>query len=163
VLLRHAKATSGGETSDVERPLTDDGTAAAAAVGRWLAGQGVVPDAVVVSPALRARQTWARAAEQLGRAPDPTLDERILDNTVADLLEVVREATSPVTTLVLVGHNPGVHELATLLDDGAGDATGRERLAAGYPAGGVAVFAVPGGWPDVDAGAATLTAFALPR
>ena len=97
VVIRHAKA--GEAPRDVERQLTDRGRRDAAAIGNWLKEQGVVPDRVVVSPAERAMQTWSGASEQLERAPDPLVDERIYDNTVDLLLDIVSETPDDVRSL----------------------------------------------------------------
>jgi phosphohistidine phosphatase len=161
VLLRHAEATTGG-TDDSERQLTGQGASAAQAVGRWLGEHQVQPDAVVASPARRARQTWEGAAAALDPAPTQTVDRRIYENSAAELLAVIRDTAADVGTLLLVGHNPGVHELATVLDDGTGDDEARQRLARRYPPAGVAVFAVGCAWADVGPDTATLTKFAEP-
>jgi phosphohistidine phosphatase len=159
VLVRHAKAGEGAV--DRDRPLAERGVAEAPAVGRWLAQRQIAPDRVVVSPARRARQTWELAAAELGTAAEPVLDDRIYDDTVEDLLEIVRETAAEVTTLAIVGHNPGIQDLAIALDDGRGDEIGRTELRIKYRTGGVAVFDVSDSWADV--GSATLTGFAAPR
>lgn len=107
VLVRHAKAERHGP-SDAERALASRGRADAAAIGQWLASQSTAPDRVVISPSLRTRQTWELAG--IG-TPAADLDERIYDNTVEDLLAIVRETPADVHTLVLVGHNPSVGSL----------------------------------------------------
>lgn len=159
VLVRHAKAGEGAV--DRDRPLADRGVAEAPAIGQWLAQRRIAADRVVVSPARRARQTWDLAAVELGRAAAPVLDERIYRNTVEDLLEIVRETAAEVTTLVIVGHNPGIQDLAIALDDGRGDDAGRRELTTKYRTGGVAVFDISGPWSEVRS--ATLTDFAAPR
>ena len=159
VLVRHAKAGEGAV--DRDRPLADRGVAQAPAIGRWLAQRPIVPDRVVVSPARRARQTWELAAAELGPVAPPVLDERIYHNTAKDLLEIVRETPVEVTTLVIVGHNPGIQDLAIRLDDGRGDDAGRRELTTKYRTGGVAVFDINGSWAQVRS--ATLTSFAAPR
>jgi len=110
VLIRHAKAVQGG-SSDAKRPLADRGRSDAAALGRWLVARGVTPDRVVISPSRRTRQTW-----ELAGTASPIIDERIYDNTVEDLLEIVHETPDDVQTLVLVGHNPSMGELAATFD-----------------------------------------------
>jgi phosphohistidine phosphatase len=108
VLVRHAKAERDGP-SDAERALAPRGRADAAAIGHWLASQGIAPDRVVISPTLRTRETW----ELTGIASPPAdLDERIYDNTVEDLLAVVHNTPPNVHTLLLVGHNPSMGSLA---------------------------------------------------
>lgn len=164
VLIRHAKAAQEGV--DRDRALARRGTTEAPAIGRWLAGRQLIPDRVVVSPARRARQTWELAAADLaasgpGAAAEPELDERIYDNSVDDLLAVIRETPAAVSTVAIVGHNPAVQELAMTFDDGGGDADGRRELAEKYPTSGVAVFAVTDPWAVAAAG--TLISFAVPR
>ena len=159
VLIRHAKAAEG--EIDRERPLAKRGMHEAPEIGRWLAERHLVPDRVVVSPALRARRTWERAATGLAGAPEPVEDERVYDNSVAALLAVVRDTPDGVGTLAVVGHNPGIQEFAISFDDGTGDEAAREDVTGKYPTGGVAVFAVDDPWSRASAG--TLTAFAAPR
>jgi phosphohistidine phosphatase len=81
----------------------------AAAIGRWLASHGIAPDRVVLSPTLRTRETWQLTGLD---APPADLDERIYENTVEDLLAVVRDTPADVRTLLLVGHNPSMGSLA---------------------------------------------------
>jgi phosphohistidine phosphatase len=144
---------------DADRPLTEHGARAAAAIGSWLRGAGLVPDRVLVSPARRARQTWERAGATT--AP-PVVDARIYDNSADALLAAVRDTPDDVPTLALVGHNPSVRELAGLLDDGDGDPAARRDLEAGFRAGGVAVLDLDVSWADLAPGAATLTRYEVP-
>jgi phosphohistidine phosphatase len=162
VLIRHAKAEGAGATDEVRR-LSPRGLVDAAALGRWLVDHDVVPDYVVVSPAVRAIQTWEAAMAQLGGVPPVAVDERIYDNTVEDLLAIARESTDDINTLALVGHNPSMHALAATLDDGHGDPTARGDLARSYPTSGVAVFDVRGRWGELQASGATLREFVAPR
>ena len=94
--------------------------------------------------------------------PEPTVDDRIYENTVAALLAVLGELPDEVRTVAVVGHNPSIGELAAALDDGEGDAAARADLQAGFPTGAVAVFAVPTPLSDLESGGATLTDFAVP-
>ena len=160
LLIRHAQAADA--SPDRERPLTDHGRGAAAAIGAWLRDSGRVPDRVLVSPALRAQQTWAAAAESLGADLAPTVDQRIYDNTVESVLELIGEVPDDVGTLAVVGHNPSIGELAFTLDDGSGDESARRNLHAGFPAGGVAVFEVDSSLADLGAGVAVLEDFTVP-
>jgi phosphohistidine phosphatase len=160
VLIRHAEAASG--PVDAERPLTGQGERRAAAIGAWLERAGLLPDRVLVSPARRAVQTWERAGGVLASGPQPTVDERIHDNTVEALLAAVRETAEDVGTLVVVGHNPAVGELTGALDDGRGNPAARRGAEVGFPAGGVAVFDLTGAFADVAPGTATLADFTVP-
>ena len=155
VLVRHAEA--GSAVVDADRQLTKRGRREAAAVGRWLAGTGTVPDRVIVSPARRARQTWDRAAEALDGTPPPDVDERVYENAVDTVLAAVRETAEDVGTLVVVGHNPSLGSLARVLDpDGPGD------LRAGFPPGAAAVFELGVPFGGVGEGTATLAGVRLP-
>ena len=160
LLIRHAQAADAA--TDRDRPLTAHGSRAAAAIGTWLQRSGYIPDAALVSTALRAQQTWAAAAEPLGADREPTLDERIYDNTVEAVLDVIGEAPDDATTVAVVGHNPSIGELAAALDDGDGDESALRHLRAGFPAGAVAVFRVETSLADLETGGATLEDFAVP-
>ncbi len=160
VLVRHARAADAAV--DAERPLTGRGAERAAAIGAWLDRSGLGPDRVLVSPARRAVQTWERASAQLPQSPPPTVDDRIYDNTVEALLAAVQETPDDTGTLVLVGHNPSLGELAMALDDGQGDPTLRRELHAGVPTGAVVVFDLATTFAGIAPGAATLSDFAVP-
>ena len=155
VLVRHAEA--GPALVDTDRQLTQRGEREAAAVGRWLAGVGVVPDRAVVSPARRARQTWDRLAEALGAVLPAIVDDRVYDATPETVLAVVRGAAEDVGTLVVVGHNPSVGHLAAVLDPDRPDV-----LRTGFPPGSTAVFRL--GLPSGRSGpgVASLTDLRLP-
>ena len=161
VVIRHAKA--GEAPRDIERPLTERGQRDAAAIGDWLKERGVAPERVVVSPAERAMQTWSGAAARLEHAPEPIIDERIYENTVDLLLDIISETPDDVQSLVLVGHNPAFAALAYELDNKRGNAEARREMSASFPTSAVAVFDLAGPWSAVAADAGTLTAFTAPR
>lgn len=161
VLIRHAKAAAGA--LDHDRPLAARGIVDAVAIGAWLVAAGVAPDYVVVSTALRAQQTWEGAAGVLGSPPVVVADERIYGNTVDDLLASIHDAPADAATVVLVGHNPSMAELAFALDDGGGDPAARTALARSYPTSGVACSDVEAEWAELRPGGGTLTHFATPR
>jgi phosphohistidine phosphatase len=140
VLLRHSK-TEPHRGDDRSRRLTQRGRDDADRVRRWLGDQGLVPDRVVVSPAARTRETWELAG--VGSAV-PDVDERVYEATVSDLREVIGETPGTVATLVLVGHNPSIEQLAWELDDSDG---ARDRTNRGMGTSGVAVFEL-GSWSD---------------
>jgi phosphohistidine phosphatase len=110
-------------------------------------------DAVVCSPAERARQTWALVAAELDQPPAATFDDRIYRAPPAALLTVVRELPTSAETALLVGHNPGVQEFVALL-------SGQELE---MKTSSVAVLAWTGSWADADAEAALLQQHATPR
>jgi phosphohistidine phosphatase len=162
VLIRHAKAEA-HSSADIGRALAERGLLDAAALGKWLGALGITPDAVVVSPARRARQTWALAAAEMGGTPEPITDDRIYENSFEALLDVIHDAPDAVETLVLAGHNPSMHAVAANLDDGTGEAQARLTVSRDFPTSAVAVFTVTSSWAAVDAGTARLIAAAAPR
>jgi len=114
VLVRHAKAESGEESSDHDRRLTAAGQRAAAEAGRWLAARVPAPDQVWCSSATRAVQTWEAIAPSL-RAPPPTVEHDLYLTGARELAERLSGVTGSV---VVVGHNPTMeHLLATLVGE----------------------------------------------
>jgi phosphohistidine phosphatase len=139
VLLRHAKSDWSGDQPDIDRPLAKRGRRQAPEAGRWLAHGVARIDLAVVSPAKRTRSTWKLVAAELADAPPVRVDERVYAASAAALLDVVRELPAELDRVVLVGHNPGLEDLATQL-------TGTEvRMTTSA----LAVLAVPGRWSAV--------------
>jgi phosphohistidine phosphatase len=115
ILLRHGKTESVAATGgDFERSLTDRGRRDAALMGRVLAEAGIVPDLALVSPARRARETWEEAAPSFPHARCE-FSRLIYLASAEQLAQLVAGATEPVNTLIVVGHNPGLHEYALSL------------------------------------------------
>ena len=83
--------------------------------GRWLRGHGYLPDTVICSAARRTRQTWELVAPELGGSPSVTFEPRAYAASAMTLLYLVRELPATSRTAMLIGHNPGVAELATSL------------------------------------------------
>jgi phosphohistidine phosphatase len=153
VVMRHAKAGELPGGPDFERALTARGHRDAAAAGRWLAGNSLEPDAVLCSPARRTRQTWQGAAAELGREVSCRLDD-ILYTAEADAIREIIAATAPdVTTLLCVGHNPAMAQLAA-------DATGQPLV---FPTAAIAVAVLPGPWASVADGPGDLAAYWTPK
>jgi phosphohistidine phosphatase len=161
-LLRHAKAEEQA-ADDASRPLAPRGRSDARAVGEWLAAHDLVPDHVVVSPALRARQTWQAAADVLADPPEPAIDRRVYLNSVAELLDVIHDVPASSTTVAVIGHNPSMHALAFSLDDGTGDTEARQWVSQNFPPGALAVFEVETDWTHTDSGSGRLIAATAPR
>jgi phosphohistidine phosphatase len=144
MLLRHAKTESDAPSGrDQDRRLDERGQTDAAEIGGWIGRHPPVPDSVLVSPAVRAHQTWDIVWEAMeGLAPKPHV-ELVPDLYGAEptrLLQTIRLASvSDPKRLMLVGHNPGMHELALALV-GSGDSASREALADNLPTSGLVVF-----------------------
>lgn len=115
LLMRHAKSAWDTGDADHDRPLNGRGRRAAAAMGRWLSRCGESPAAVLCSSAVRAHSTVQRAADA-GDWPAPvSVVPAIYEASAESLLHVVAGAPDSVMRLMLVGHEPGMSQLARLL------------------------------------------------
>jgi phosphohistidine phosphatase len=125
VILRHAHAADAPGLDDIDRPLNRRGHDEAVQAAKWLAAQGIAPDAVVASTALRVRQTL----EPFGFA-DVAYDARLYNASLDLVLAVLRGVTGE--TVLVAGHNPAMHDLVVRLTD--------EPLDRGFPPGAIAVL-----------------------
>jgi|SRR5689334_17855040 phosphohistidine phosphatase len=168
MLLRHAKTeTDAPSGRDQDRRLDERGHRDAAMIGDWLGRHAPFPDLVQVSPAVRARQTWELAWEVMkARAPKPQVEvvPDLYGAEPAQILESIRAASvSDPKLLMVVGHNPGMHEAALMLA-GSGDAAGRKALADNLPTSGLAVFDfATDDWNDVAFRRGKLVLFVSPK
>ena len=168
MLLRHAKTESDAPSGrDQDRRLDNRGRHDAAEIGRFIGRNPPFADLVLVSHAVRAHQTWEiawEAMKELAPAPQVELTPELYGADVAQLLETVRNASvSDPKRLMLVGHNPGMHELAFMLA-GSGDAAGREALADNLPTAGLAIIDFDiDDWTDVRIQRGRLELFVSPK
>jgi phosphohistidine phosphatase len=168
MLLRHAKTENDAPSGrDEDRRLDERGRKDAAEIGGFIASHPPFPDSALVSPAVRAHQTWELAwAAMKDRVPEPHV-ELVPDIYGADpgqLLQCIREASAAdPQRLLVVGHNPGMHELALALTDG-GDEAGRRALADNLPTSGLVIldFATDD-WNDVAFRRGRLVQFVSPK
>ncbi len=168
MLLRHAKTerAAPGER-DRDRGLTKRGRSDAPAIGAYMAHHGLVPDIAVVSPARRAQETWTLAAGAFAKPPPAVSEERIYNATAGALVAVIVGApivSMPrANTLLLVGHNPGLQELAVQLI-ASGDSEMREQLKEKLPTTGLVVIDLPiDDWSFIHPRAGRLDRFVSPR
>ncbi len=119
VLVRHAKSDWSFTGPDLERPIGKRGRRQAGAIGPWLLGRQIMPQAVVTSTAVRARQTWALIAGSLTAAgvipPEAAGLAQAYTFSGTSLLGVVRDLPGQARTALIVGHNPAMQELTALL------------------------------------------------
>ena len=162
-MLRHAKSSwDDPELPDRLRPLAPRGVRAVGAVARRLRTTAVAPDLVLCSPARRALQTWEGVAPGVPRGASVEVDEAIYHADGDELLARLRRVPTQIESVLLVGHNPGLQDLAVDLV-GSGDAQLRERLVTKLPTGALVTLDVPGDWHDMARGAATLVDYVVPR
>jgi phosphohistidine phosphatase len=163
LLLRHAKSSwDDASLPDRERPLNKRGRRAAAAMREAMRALGLAPDVILVSPARRTRETLA-ALEPWDETPLVEPMEVLYLATAAQLRDAVRDLAETVRSLMLIGHNPGLHEFAVSLAGrrSVNDAT--QRLLAGFPTGALAEFAIAAPWRQLTAGSGQLVRFLTPR
>jgi phosphohistidine phosphatase len=160
-LLRHAK--SGWDdpaVRDFDRPLNPRGRRAARAIGAAMRARGMAFDHVLASPARRVVETIEEVARSYGPL-SPDYEPRIYLASAATLLELVRGEDDRNRNLLLVGHNPGIEDLALLLAAPGGSIG---EVEAKYPTGAVAQIALPAGrWRGVEPGSGSLASFIRPR
>jgi phosphohistidine phosphatase len=160
-VLRHAKSSwKQPGLADHDRPLAGRGRHAGEALARHLREQRIEPQLVLCSTALRARETLEHIVPALGtRAVH--FESELYGASAGVLLERLRSVPDTVESVLLIGHNPGVQELALNL---AGEAPQSGRLAAKYPTAALATFAYAGtSWHDLSPGTADLIGFVRPR
>ena len=115
ILLRHAKSDWSGSLPDVDRPLADRGKAQAPLAGQWLANRAGRIDLALVSPARRARETWELVSAHLEPLPPARFEDRVYAASADQLLDIVHDVPDTVQTVLIVGHNPGMEQLASRL------------------------------------------------
>jgi phosphohistidine phosphatase len=162
-LMRHAKAVSQhADAEDRARPLAERGEEAARAVALWMADQGLAPDAVLCSSALRTRQTLAAVLPVLGGKPQVFYEDGLYLADPRALLARLRKVAAERTTVLVVGHNPGLHELAVLLAGAAGGKLAR-RLRDNLPTAALACFELAGSWTGLGRDDARLAFYVTPK
>ena len=164
LLMRHAKSSwDDPHLSDHARPLNLRGRQAAVAMARAMRNFGLAPDVVLVSSARRTLQTL-EALEPWDETPLIEPLDALYLAPAADLLEVLCRAAPAARCLLLLGHNPGLHDLAMLLAGAHAATTDPQvrRLANAYPSGALAEYAVATPWSELREGGARLTRFLAP-
>ena len=115
ILLRHAKSDWSGHERDHDRPLAKRGRRQAPDAGQWLAVNVDSIDLAVVSTAKRARTTWDLVSDELEQPTRTRHDDDAYEASGGELLDIVRHLDEALGTVVLVGHNPGIEDLAETL------------------------------------------------
>ena len=165
LLLRHAK--SDWETrhnGDHERPLSPRGERAANTMAAHIAAHAPRPDLILCSTATRTRQTLLPVEKALGSpAPATLIEDGLYLASEEELLERLQRVPEETGTVLLIGHNDGLGELAGRLP-GRGPAELLGHLRSKYPTGALAVMRLPLGlWSALAPGTCELLAFIRPR
>ena len=159
LLLRHAKSAWPEGVEDHERPLGTRGRRDAPRMGVYLAAAGLKPDFALVSSARRTQETWAL----LGlHCPSRTV-ATIYEAEPSAILAAIHAAPPESETLLVIGHNPGLENVAGLLAP-KGEEEALARLREKYPTAGLAVIAFDiAEWVDVAPGTGQLESFVTPK
>jgi len=158
ILLRHGEAErSAASGDDFDRALNAQGRAESAAMGRLLSVAGATPDMALVSSAVRAVQTF-EAARAAFPGAEEHLSRALYLASPRELMAAIRVASPNARTLMVVGHNPGIQQLAAILaSEGGASAAQLARLERGFPTAAAAVFDI------AEGGDPTLKALHLPK
>ena len=164
-LLRHAKSSwDDVELDDFERPLSKRGASAAPEMGRAISRLGLKPDLVLSSSAVRTRATVALVLLEFDPpAPEVRFDEGLYLASPAMILTAIRSVEASVKTLLVVGHNPGMHGLAMELA-GVAKREDMAQMATKFPTAALACMTFDAdAWQDVGPGLGQLKVFLTPR
>jgi len=151
LLLRHAKSSwDDPALDDVDRPLAERGLKAAKLIGRELAARDWLPDQALVSSALRTRDTWRLVAVELPAHPRVVFAEALYEASAADILSQIRQVDPSSGCLAVVGHNPGLEDLAKQLAGSGSEAKAHKRLEEKFPTAAIARFVFDGDWSGLS-------------
>ena len=160
-LLRHAKSSWDDPTlADHDRPLAPRGRRAAKVIAEHLGRKGIAPELVLCSPSRRTRQTLKRLAPGLGKNVDVQIEPELYAAPASDLLQVLHEVPDEVESVMLIGHNPGIQDLALGL---AGAGSGIPRLRSKFPTAALATLELNGTWRELAPGNGELVSFVKPK
>lgn len=163
-LLRHAKSSwDDSSLGDFERPLARRGETAAPRMGEFMARQGLAPDLVLCSSAVRARQTLDLVLPRLADRPQVVYEDSFYLAAPSVMLARVRKVDARVRHVLVVGHDPGMQGLALELA-GEGDPKLLQALGAKFPTAGLAVIRFKArSWAKIGCGTGRLELFATPK
>ncbi len=163
-LFRHAKSSwDDPGQADAERPLNARGRKAAVAMGSYIAAEGLLPDRILCSTAVRTRETVARAFGDMKGAPEPDFVDAVYLAPAERLLDLVRKLPARDERVMIVGHNPGLQDLALgLVAPSSGEAVA--RLAEKLPTAALVIITFDAAnWRAVQPGRGRLERFVTPR
>jgi phosphohistidine phosphatase len=162
-LLRHAKSSwDDPSLADHDRPLAARGRKAASRMAVHMRQAKVRPDLVLCSSATRAVQTYELIASALGSTTEVLVEDDLYGAGDAELLIRLNGVADAVGAALLIGHNPGLQDLALALA-GDGDTPGLTKIGDKFPTGALATLSVPTPWSTLGPGGAYLAGLATPR
>ncbi len=164
LLLRHGKSSwDDPALADFDRPLAPRGRKAAERMGRELAARNWLPQLALVSPAVRTRDTWELVAAALSGSVSADFPDSLYDATAEDVLSEIQRTPNAVKTLLILGHNPGLEDLARQLAGDNSEKKALQRLREKFPTAALARFDFDGKWAELGFGRARLTHCLRPK
>ena len=163
-MLRHAKSSWADPTlADHDRPLAPRGRRAAKQIADHVRSEAVHPTLVLCSSARRARETLAELKPALGDRAEVLVTDDLYGADAGEILHRLGEVDQNTASVMIVGHNPGLHDLALELT-GDGDAAAISQLHTKFPTGALATLQLGRiRWDELAAGQAYLATLVLPR
>lgn len=163
-LFRHAKSSwTDPSQDDIDRPLTPRGIRAGATMGAYMRDEGLVPETVLCSTARRAKATWDLLSAEWPDSVAVAFDEALYLTTPAGILRRLSAVSDGVHRVMVIGHNPGLHQLAVRLTFG-GDDQAIAQLGSHFPTAALAMIDLDHGtWGDIEPTAGRLVRFVVPR
>jgi len=167
-LVRHAKSDwEDPALADRDRPLAARGRKAAATLAGHIERSAISPALVLCSPARRTMDTLRLISGSFREPVEILVEDELYGAPMGELLRRLRKVPAPTPSVMLIGHNPGIHELALALTSpgasGAHSVDTLKQLKVKFPTGAMATLAVPGPWKDLGDEPADLLEFALAR
>jgi len=162
-LLRHADARMAGPSrGDADRPLSPRGIRDATAMGGYLRREALLPDVVLCSTARRAAATWDLLSADWPGGIRVAFDSKLYLTTPAMLLRRLAAISGAADRVMIIGHNPGLQQLAVSLTLGRLDA-GTARLRAQFPTAALAMIDLgAGSWQKMEPNSGRLARFVVP-
>jgi phosphohistidine phosphatase len=162
-LLRHAKSSwKDLSLPDHDRPLNKRGRKAAAALRRLVRSEGINPNLICVSGALRTLQTL-EALQPWDEQPEVEVTDALYLAKAPQILERLRKIPDLTHAVLVIGHNPGLQELAILLTGEMAEDARARRMAEAFPTGALAEFSLDCSWSRIGRGLGRLARFVTPR
>jgi phosphohistidine phosphatase len=160
-LLRHAKSSwDDPALPDRDRPLAPRGYRACELVAEHLRRHKITPALVLCSSSTRTRETLERVSAGFSRPVEALIEDGLYAATAAELLARLRRVDSAVASVLLIGHQPAVQELAVSLVRAEPQ---RRALNGKFPTGALATLTITSSWAALAPETATLNAFVKPR
>lgn len=162
ILLRHGKSSWSDPTlADLDRPLAPRGERASRRIAKYIRQKKIRPALVLYSPSLRTRQTLEAIESSLGKRSVVELEPQLYAASEGELLRRLQALPESVDSVMLIGHNPGLHDVAVVLASAGAEL---ERLKAKFPTAALATLALPNTtWSELSQADAVLAAYVVPK